>query len=240
MRILLALVVALALVGPAEAETTVAADAIATRVSDAIAARLPSPGRYRVSLADPGYQLALPDAAQGKYDIAALTFDPARSTFNAALAYTTASGEREYVRIAGSAASVVEIPALARDIAVGETISESDLTTIEVPTTRLAAAVLTSPLNLAGQAARRTLRARTPLFTYDVKKPIAIKKGELVTVVYAMDGIQLTAQGQAQSDAGVGDTVQILNTRSRRTIDARVTGTGTAIVTAANPTIAAR
>jgi flagella basal body P-ring formation protein FlgA len=243
MRIFLAALAAiavLALKSPAQADTSVTADTIQARISEAIAARLPSPGRYRVALADPGYQLSLPDAAQGRFDIAALTFDPARSTFNAALAYTNASGEREYVRIAGAAAAVVDVPALARDVAMGETISETDLTTIELPAARLAATVFTSPSHLAGQAARRNLRARTPLMTYDVKRPIAIKKGELVTVTYAMDGIQLTAQGQAQSDAAVGDTVQILNTRSRRTIDARATGSGTALVIAANPTIAAR
>lgn len=240
MRILISLIAALALIGPAQADTSVTADTIATRISDAIAARLPTPGRYRVALADPGFQLSLPESAQGRFDIAALTFDPARSSFNAALAYTAPSGDREYVRIAGSAAAVIEVPALTRDIAIGETINESDLTTIEMPAARLAAAVVTSPANIAGQAARRTLRARTPLFTYDVKRPIAIKKGELVTVTYALDGIQLTAQGQAQADAGVGEQVAIMNTRSRRTIDARVTGAGTAIVIAANPTIAAR
>lgn len=239
MRILLAAVAALALTGQAYADT-VTADAIATRISETIAARLPSPGRYKVALADPGYQLTLPASAQGRYDIAALTFDPARQSFTAALAYTNAGGDREYVRIGGAAAAVVQVPALLRDVAQGETISEADLTTIEMPAGRLAAQILTSQTNIAGQAARRMLRANTPLQTYDVKKPILIKKGELVTVTYAVDGIELTAQGQAQAEAGLGDTVPVLNTRSRRTIDARVTGSGSASVVVPTATTAAR
>ncbi|MGH7304335.1 MAG: flagella basal body P-ring formation protein FlgA, partial [Candidatus Rokuibacteriota bacterium] len=55
----------------------------------------------------------------------------------------------------------------------------------------------------------------TAAVLYDVKKPVVIKKGELVNVIYAADGIELSAQGQAQSDAGKGDTLAILNTRSR-------------------------
>lgn len=240
MRILLAAVAALAIAGQAYADTAVTADAIATRISETIAARLPSPGRYKVMLADPGYQLTLPAAAQGRYDIAALTFDPARQSFTAALAYTNAGGEREYVRIGGAAASVVTVPALLRDVAPGETISEADLMTIEMPADRLGSQILTSSANIAGQAARRMLRANTPLQNYDVKKPILIKKGELVTVTYAVDGIELTTQGQAQAEAGLGDTVAVMNTRSRRTIDARVTGSGAATVVVPNATLAAR
>jgi flagellar basal body P-ring formation protein FlgA len=241
MRILLAAVAALALAGQAQAETAVTADAIATRISETIAARLPSPGRYKVLLADPGYQLTLPDAAQGRYDIAALTFDPSRKSFTAALAYTNAGGEREYVRIGGAAAAVVTVPALLRDVAQGETISDADLTTIEIAAGSLGAQILTSSTNIAGLTARRMLRANVALQTYDIKKPILIKKGELVTVTYAEDGIELTAQGQAQAEAGLGDTVPILNTRSRRTIDARVTGSGSATVLVPNAaTLAAR
>ena len=240
MRLLLAALLLVCACDRAFADTIVTAEQIATRVSEAIAAKLPTPGRYRVALPDPGYQLVLPPSAQSRYDLAALTFDPVRQNFTAALAYTNTSGEREYVRIAGSAAAVIAVPALLRDIAAGETIAETDLTTIEVPAGRSAAALVTSSETLAGQAARRALRPNTPLFTHDVKKPVVIKKGELVTVLYAVDGIELSAQGQAQADAGKGDTVQILNIRSRRTIDARVIGPGQAAVTAPAATLAAR
>jgi flagella basal body P-ring formation protein FlgA len=237
MRILLAALLLLCACDRAFADAIVTAEAIETRIAEAIAARLPTPGRYRVVLPDPGYQLVLPATAEGHYDIAALTFDPARQTFTAALAYPNATGEREVVRIAGGAAAVIAVPTLIRDIAAGETIAEADLTTIEVAAGRAASTLVTSP---AGQVARRMLRAHTPLFANDVKKPVVIKKGELVTVIYAVDGIELSAQGQAQADAGAGDTLAVLNPRSRRTIEARVTGQGTAVVTAPAATLAAR
>jgi len=223
----------------ASADAVVTADAIAARISQAIAARLPSSGHYRVALADPAYQLVLPTQAQGRYDIAALTFDPARQNFQATLGYANQNGATEYARIAGAALAVIDAPALARDLAIGEIIAESDLTTIELPADRASGALLTSPANLAGQAARRPLRARTPLFAYDVKKPVLVKKGELVAVIYSFPGIELTAQGQAQADAANGETVSILNTRSRRTIEARVTGAGTVSVSTPGATLAA-
>jgi len=221
------------------ADAIVTADAIAARVSEAIAARDPTSGRYHVALADPAYQLVLPAAAQGRYGIAALTFDPARRSFAATLSYTNQAGATEYVRLGGGALAVIDVPALNRDIAIGETIAESDLTTIELAAERASGTLLTSAASLAGQAARRQLRAGTPLFTYDVKKPVLVKKGDLVTVVYSLPGIELTSQGQALADAAKGETVAILNTRSRRTIEARVTGAGTVSVSTPGATLAA-
>ncbi len=233
MRTLILTLIAVAIALPAKADTVVTAEAITSEIAAKIATRLPTNGRYRVALADPSYQLLLPAAAQGGYDVAALTFDPVHQSFAATLSFKNAAGVPEYVRLAGAAMAVIDAPALVRDVAIGETISEADLTTIEFPAARVSAALLTSPAGLAGQAAKRPLRAGTPLFTYDLKKQVVVKKGELVTVVYALPGIELTTQGQAQSDAGKGDPVSVLNTRSRRTIEARVTGGGT--VAAAAP-----
>ncbi len=225
--------------GAAAADTYVTADAIAARISQAIAARLPTQGRYRVMLADPAYRLNLPLEAKGRYEIAALTFDPARQSFDATLGFTGQMGTMEYVRFGGGALAVLDVPAPARDMAIGETISEGDLTTVEIAADRASGTLLTSPESLIGQAARRALRARSPLFAYDVRQPILIKKGELVTIVFGLPGIELTAQGQAQADAASGDTVAVLNTHSRRTIEARVIGAGTVSVSSPGMTLAA-
>jgi flagella basal body P-ring formation protein FlgA len=239
MRLLITFLLAVVLARPVMAETIVPADTIASRIAETIAARLPTPGHYRITLADPSYTLVLPAQAEGRYDIAALTFDPARHAFAATLAFTGAGG-REYVRIAGGALSVIEVPVLTRDVAPGETIVEGNLTVTEIATAQAGAQLLTTARSIAGQAARRNLRAGMPLFAHDVKKPVVIKKGELITIVYAADGIELSAQGQAQADAGQGDTLAVLNTRSRRTVEGRVAGPGLAVVSLPNPTLAAR
>jgi len=228
MRLVLAVLLMAAFAAPAATDALVTPEAVATRVADAIAQRLPAPGRYRATLADPNFQLTPP---QGRYDIAALTYDPARQTFAATLSYANTLGTTEYVRIAGTAYPVIEVPVLTREIAAGEIVADGDLIKMEMPADRLSNALMTSADAVAGQAARRPLRARAPLYAYDLKKPVVVKKGELIAVVYAMDGIQLTAQAQAQADGGKGDTIPVLNTRSRRTIEARVTGPGVAVVT---------
>ena len=57
-------------------------------------------------------------------------------------------------------------------------------------------------------------------------KPIVVKKGELVTLVFSLPGIELTAAGQALADGGKGDAIPVLNARSRRTVQGSVIGPG--------------
>jgi flagellar basal body P-ring formation protein FlgA len=54
-----------------------------------------------------------------------------------------------------------------------------------------------------------------------------VRKSELVTVVYIVPGLQLTAKAQALESGGKGDVVTIMNPRSKRVFEAVVTGPGT-------------
>ena len=238
MRLLLSLAAAALLNGSALAGTVVAADAVQSRIAEAIASRIPTSGHYKVALADPAYQLALPDAAENRWQIAALTYNAARQSFEATLSYNSGQGTDDYVELSGRAHAVIDVPTFARDIALGETIGDADLSTLEFPVGNVSPSLITSAQGLSGQAARRFVRARTPLFTYDVAKPVSIKKGDAVTVTFLLPGIQLTTQGLALNNAAKGDTVSVLNPSSRRTIEARVTGPGAATVSAPGATIA--
>ena len=51
-----------------------------------------------------------------------------------------------------------------------------------------------------------------------------VKKGSLVTVSFAMEGLRLTQHGVAAASGAVGDIISIENTKSDRTIKAVVTG----------------
>lgn len=239
MRFVLSTLLSLAIAAPALAATRVPADAVEARIAAAIATRAPAPGHYRVTLSDQDFQLLLPDNAVGKWQIANLVFSPAEQAFRATLGFVNDLGNAEIVNISGSAWPVVPVPALSHDMLEGETVTQADLAEVEVPAARLSSNVITSAGALLGQVTRRTLRAQSPLFSYDVTKPILVKKGDLITITFQVPGIQLSAQGQAQSNAAKGDTLAVMNTTSKRLVEARVTGPGTAVISAPQATFAA-
>lgn len=56
----------------------------------------------------------------------------------------------------------------------------------------------------------------------------AVRRGEAVNLTYQMPGMSLAIRARALEDAAVGQGIRLLNTASNRTIDAIVTGPGTA------------
>ena len=57
---------------------------------------------------------------------------------------------------------------------------------------------------------------------------IAVRRGEILTLVYVAPGMQLTTRARAMGDAAVGDAIRVVNLQSNRTVEATVTGAGAA------------
>jgi flagella basal body P-ring formation protein FlgA len=66
--------------------------------------------------------------------------------------------------------------------------------------------------------------------TSDIKAATVIKKGDPVAIVYAAPGVRLSVDGVAQNEAALGQPVRVLNSYSKRSIDAVATGHGEASV----------
>lgn len=56
----------------------------------------------------------------------------------------------------------------------------------------------------------------------------AVRRGELVNLIYEMPGMSLNMRARALEDGAIGQGIRLMNTSSNRTIDAVVTGPGAA------------
>ena len=205
-------------------------------IAQAIANRAPAPGRYEVMLAAP--DSGLEAAAGDERKLERLNYNPANQSFQATFVYRNDLGNEERVSLAGTAWAVISVPTLVQDVVAGDTISSASLTSIEVPANRVASTMITAPDVLAGQVARRSIRAGTALFAMDFSKPVAVKKGDTITIIAERPGIRLSAQGKAMSNGSKGDIVTFMNTTSRRQVDARIVDAGTAVITTSTRTAA--
>jgi flagella basal body P-ring formation protein FlgA len=112
------------------------------------------------------------------------------------------------------------------DIARGATIAETDLVYGTIPASNVFSGVVTTMDELTGMEARRMLRAGEIVRVDDVRHPILVIKGSIVTMTFEAPGVVLTASGRAMSEGGMGDTVTIQNPASFRQITATVVGPG--------------
>ena len=122
----------------------------------------------------------------------------------------------------------VEVLAYTRSLSAGEIVQPADLVWV-----KLAAAPNDAPSDadaVIGQAAKRPLKAGAPVSARDVGAAQVIKPGDIMTVTYEAEGISLALQGKAMTTAGVGETVSVQNTTSKKIIQALVTGPGQAVV----------
>jgi flagella basal body P-ring formation protein FlgA len=122
----------------------------------------------------------------------------------------------------------IEVLTYTRSLNAGEIVQPTDLAWIKT-----AAAPNDSPNDadmVIGQAAKRPLRAGAVVQSRDVGAAIIIKPGDVVIVTYAAEGISLTLEGKAMAAAGVGESLPVMNTNSKKIIQAMVTGPGAAVV----------
>lgn len=140
----------------------------------------------------------------------------------------------------GRAYPSVEAIVPAREIERGATIVEEDLEVVQLPRSQVSNSALERVEAAVGMAARRRLPLGRAIRRGDLEYPKLVKRNSLVTLVYRSPGLVLKAKGRALDDGAKGQTVQIVNLQSKRTVEAQVTGAGMASVSALQPALPAR
>lgn len=131
--------------------------------------------------------------------------------------------ERGY-KVSGTYFPVVEVPVTSRAIARGEVIEEGDVYYKSVRAARVRAQAIRDLTDVIGKAAQRSLKPETILTRRDVRIPILVKRNAIVNMILETPTLNITTQGRALENGGMGEIVRVMNTDSRKTVEARVSG----------------
>ena len=116
----------------------------------------------------------------------------------------------------------------ARNLAAGEIVEAADL---QWSSDAVAGdSGMDNAVQAIGKSARHPVRAGAAVQAYDLASPKLIHAGDAVEVAYENDGVVLTLEAKAISDATLGDTVEVINPTSKRTIEAVASAPGRALV----------
>lgn len=166
--------------------------------------------------------------------IAHLTFEPRHGRFQVEF---RAGGTR--VRLSGVAAELCDTVVLTRPLARGEIVHAADVAVERRPKAERQGDAVTDPAAAIGLSVRQPMQAGQPLRRADLTKPLLVQRGEAIVLVYEAPGITLTARGKAEESGSAGDTVNVLNTQSKRVVQGVVTGPGQVTVISLTPRITA-
>ena len=109
---------------------------------------------------------------------------------------------------------------------VVETAPRRDVRMVRVPASRLRPGAAQDASQVVGQALRRPASADQPLLVSDLAQPVAVERGQTVTMHYEIPGMVLTAQGRAMDAAPRGGSVPVMNLASRVVVEAQVIAPG--------------
>lgn len=116
------------------------------------------------------------------------------------------------------------------NLAAGDLVRQEDLAWTRLPARLAPGDAARDPDAVVGQAARHALREGAPVAIHDLVSPKVVRRDQEVEVMFSADGVRLVLVGRALGDAAAGETVQVLNTQSKKVIDAVATGPGRAAV----------
>ena len=163
------------------------------------------------------------DPRNGRFDI---TFDIAND----------ANATPTKLRFTGVAVETVEASILTRSVERNEVLKASDVSVERRPKAEVGNDAATRD-RAVGMQARKSLQAGRPLRSADLGKPDRVTRDQGVTLIYETPGLYLTGRGKALENGTEGDTVNVLNLQSKRTVQGIVIGAGQVSVSIAAPRI---
>lgn len=170
--------------------------------------------------------LALPaESAQG-VRLAGLAYNPINGRFQARIVDTRDGAQRTWGQVSGQLVEMKQVPVMRSNLAPGEVVSQRDIHYVAMPGDRLAGNTIIEAGQILGLAARRGLRAGTPIRANDLQQPVMVKKNGLVLLRLDTPYMQLSTQGRALDDGAQGELVRVMNLRSKVIVQGTVDGDG--------------
>ncbi len=139
--------------------------------------------------------------------------------FAALIVVRTGSRAVQRVQVTGRAYAMIEVPVLSRRMKRDEIISRDDVHIARMREKKVGRNAILDIDRIVGKTPRRRLKAGAPLRAGDLRRPTIVAKGSLVNLVIHTKRMILTAKGRAAHDAAMGETVRVMNTRSKQSVE---------------------
>jgi len=179
----------------------------------------------KIDFSSRSIRLYVPANRPATVGIESLSYDPSTGRFVATVAAPAGDPAAHRQRVTGRVHSLIPVPVLAKKMFRGEVIRGHHLEWKKIRKTSIRRQTITESEQLIGMAAKRLISADTPIRLAQIRRPLLVTKGGLVTIRLRYANMSLTAQGRSLDEGSLGDIVRIANSQSKNIVEARVTGT---------------
>ncbi|MBI1327379.1 MAG: flagellar basal body P-ring formation protein FlgA [Alphaproteobacteria bacterium] len=176
------------------------------------------------SLPEQAERIMLPPDVVADIDVVDLRLNSANSTYEADIAAPSRYNAIVKKTIRGTFEQRVDVPVLRKALPANAIIGKADIIYTPMNVKSLAPDTVLHVENLIGKQVKRLVTLNRPIRNNELMNPMMVNRGDEVLMVFKEGPLNLTAKGKVQQDGSQGDLVRVVNTSTRRTLDAIVTG----------------
>jgi flagellar basal body P-ring formation protein FlgA len=209
------------------ASRTITVKDVQARILSALSGKygLPDTGNLTVVLDSDIHNIEVEPTATKELAVSRLSYEPRSGHFDIALDLPgSPTARRPPLHVTGTLTETFDAVVAMRELAQGQALKVSDVSIERRPKSQFTPTALTNLDQLQGLSAKHALHAGQVIRQADVSKPELVGRNETVTIVYEVPGIRLTVLGKSVEPGGLGDSINVLNVESKRTVQATVTG----------------
>lgn len=200
---------------------------VSSAVASAIASvspSLPVTAKLQVEFSNGAAGVQVGENAPRTVKVEQIDFNPRNGNFDALLRAPANDLGAPLRRVSGRAYPALDVPVLKRDVAPGDVVRADDIDWIRLPADRVGQNIITAQAQLVGMSPRHPVRTGDLLRASDMQPPVVVTKGATVDMSYVTGSLTLLARGKALQSGAIGDTVDVLNPRSNRTVQGVIEG----------------
>lgn len=201
---------------------------ISAKILNALTPELPPAEVYTVHFDNRTAEVHLPTNIPPTLYIERITRDKLSNRFFAVFA---ADRGRHRHTVSGRLLRIVEIPVVTRRMRKGEVVGLNDVQMITVRANQIGPNVIINKEEVLGKSPRRTLVENRPIRSNDVRQPVLVKRGGLVSMIYQTKFMRISARGKAKQNGSRGEAVRVENIGSKKVVEGVITGPGEITVT---------
>ena len=183
--------------------------------------------------------IQLDAAHRGELAPIAVRYEPRSARFDVTFEIAREQGAAAArLRVTGTVIETIEAAVVTRSVDRGEVLKSSDVVIERRPKSE--AGFDPAPRERAvGMQMRKAVRAGQHLRMADLAKSDLVQRDQNVTIVYELPGIYLTMRGKAIEAGSEGDTVNVMNLQTKRTVQGTVVGPGQVSMSVVAPRLTA-
>lgn len=125
-----------------------------------------------------------------------------------------------------------------RQLSPGELIGVDDVELAEVNPIALTTSAVLNVDDALGKEIKQSISAGQVVASTALRRPLVVKRGEMITVYSVAAGIQVKASAKALADAALGDVILLQATETKKQFQGRVTAPQEAMVFVDSPKVA--